>query len=915
MQKNLYKSKNFILFQNKIKILLNKLLIIIFFLLILGNYIFAQEVDSTNNEQFLQNIENFNFLNEIYLNDTTLDETILSDSILNDTIRKDTLEIKIPPRAKSEFEYPVHYSCDLKGKLDFVVQKAYLYNNANVSYDQINLISDYMEMDFEKKEVLSHGIYDSTNNTIRGKPIFKEGEDEYHADTMRYNFKTKKGIVKNVSTKLDEGFLYGGTTKIQENKHIHIVDGKFTTCDNPDCPHFYFRLIKAKVIPKDKIISGPTYLVIADVPTPLGLPFGIFPNNNEGHSGILIPTFGNEAARGFYLNRGGYYFAINDRLDLTIVGDIYSKGSWAVSANSNYKVRYKFDGFLSAKYSKNITGYKNIPGYTNRQEYEFVWRFNQDAHFRPNTNFSADVNMRSSKFNAYNAYQANDVLEGQQTSSISYSRNFPNTPFNLSFALRHNQTNKTGTIDFTLPDVSFSMNRIFPFKRKIQKGGENWYEKIGISYTMNLTNRIRTNENSFFTIPLDSITNGISHRIPISTSIKFLKYTTLTPNFTYNERWYIKTMQKNWISDPNDTIKLGYVEQLYRTGFNRAWDFNAGISWTTQIYGMFQFLGNTALKAMRHVFTPTLSFNYVPDLSKPKYKMYNDYYQIQYNLTTQQYDTISYVYAKFEGLPYGGPPRSGSGLLSIDLGNNLELKVKNKDKKDTVNIDKKIKLLESFSINTSYNAFIDSLRWSPINISGRTKIAVFDINARATLDPYGFVKNDYGQLVRINKWSYFINTSNHKIARLTSFYLTIGASLNPNAKTKDNNAASHYKEMYGKPTNYVDWDIPWDIRINYSFNYNKPYDTKNITQSLELSGSISITKKWRATVNTGYDFVRKEVTYTTIDITRDLHCWEATLNLRPFGTFRSYMFRINVKSSMLQDLKLKKERSWQDNER
>ncbi|MDR2835233.1 MAG: LPS-assembly protein LptD [Bacteroidales bacterium] len=865
--------------------------------------------------------DSINFPKDSIFNDENVNE-ILSDTLANDTInfsidtKNDSIKIHANPKKKSDFDAPVHYTFDQKGKLDFNNKKAYLYKNANVKYENINLTADYMEMDFDKKEVFANGFYDTVNNKVSGKPVYKDGEEEYVADSIRYNFNTKRGLVKNVSTKLDDGYLYGQTTKIYENKHVHILSGKYTTCDNPDCPHFYFRLSKAVVIPNDKIVSGPVYMVIEEIPTPLALPFGFFPNTDGGHSGIVIPNFGDEQRRGFFLQNGGYYFNISERFDLTLLGDIYSKGSWGVSARANYKFRYKFNGYFSAKVNTNKFGYKGLPNYETNRLYEVIWKFNQDPKRRPNSTFSADVNISSSKFNKNNSYNSNDFMTSNQQSSISYSHNFENTPFNLSAAFRHTQNNNTGTINFTLPDVVFSMSKIYPLKRKIQKGGQKWYENIGLSYTMNLTNRIKTNENSFFTIPFDSITNGISHKIPISTSIKLFKYTTLTPNFTYNERWYIKSMEKNWIDTSFTSTVPGYVESNYKSGFSRAWDYNAGVNWTTQIYGTFQFLGKSKLKAIRHVFTPTVSFNYVPDLSKPKYKMYDDYYQIRYNNSTGQYDTVSYMYGHFEGLPYGGPSQHGSGLVTFDLGNNLELKLKgtNKNPNDTVTpVDKKVKLLESFSVNTSYNLFADSLRWSPINISARTRITLFDISFRTTLDPYGFQFNDYGSPERINKWSYNTSTSNHKILRLTSMYITVGFSLNPKSKKNNSNTAQHYQEMYGQPIIYADWSIPWDVQINYSFNYNKPYNDVTITQSLNISGSVSITEKWKATVSTGYDFVRKEITYTTIDITRDLHCWEASLNMRPFGAYKSYMFQINVKAAMLQDLRLKKQKTWYDN--
>jgi hypothetical protein len=599
-------------------------------------------------------------------------------------------------------------------------------------------------------------------------------------------------------------------------------------------------------------------------------------------------------------------------VDLTLLGDIYTKGTWGIGANVNYKWRYKFDGYFNAKYKHNVLGYSGIPGYQTGHDYSIIWRFNQDQHFRPNSTFSADVNISSSKYKLNNEFYSDAAMTSTQSSSISYTRNFANTPFNLSAAFRHTQNNQTGRIDFNLPDVTFSMSQVYPFKRKVQKGGQKWYEQIGIAYTTTGTNRIKTNENSFLTIPADSITNGISHRIPVSTTIKLFKYTTLRPNFTYNERWYFKSMTKQWV---DTSTTGGYVESLYKPGFNRVWDYSAGVNWSTQLFGTYQFLpfivNLLRIKSFRHMFTPTVGFNFVQDLSKPKFKMYDNYFQIRYSPTTGQYDTIPMLYAHFEGLPYGGPGNSGAGLITFNLDNNLELKIKNKNSKDTLSDDKKVKLLDNLSINANYNIFADSLNWSPININARTHIALFDINFRTTLDPYGFQYNGDSP-VRINQWAYKVNTSDHKIVRLTSMYFTVGASLNPKAKNTDK-TVRHYKEVYGQPVLYADWDVPWDVHLDYSFNLSKPYNRITLTQSINASGSVSLTQKWKVTVSTGYDFIRKEITYTTLEITRDLHCWEASLNLRPFGTYKSYEFQINVKSSMLQDLKYKKAKTWYDN--
>jgi len=828
--------------------------------------------------------------------------------IVDDTIKTQTKVDSIPIKKSSmSFDYPVYYDAEDSLLFDFVAQKAYLYGKAVVIYEDINMSAEYIQMDFDNNEVFAHGLTDSAGNTY-GKPVFKEGEEEFVADTVRYNFKTKKGIIKEVMTEFEGAFLHGSKTKLQENKDVHMIDGKFTTCDLAH-PHYYFSISKAKVIPDDKLVSGPAYLVIEDVPTPLGIPFGFFPNKKGSTSGILIPEFGNEENRGMFLRNGGYYWAVNDYLDLTFLGDIYSKGSWGLSLLSNYKVRYKFNGHLNVKFNRNMTGYQDV----NRQVTDLFavnWKFTQDPKALPNMTFAADVNMSSANFDKYNSYSLNNYMSSNKQSSISLSKIFPNSPFSLTAAIRHNQNNNTKAITLTAPDLSFNMNRIYPFKRKVKVGESKIYEKIGIAYSMNLTNKINTTDTTFFDINFDDMINGISHKIPISTSAKFLKYTTITPTFNYNERWYFKDMYKFWDFE-NESDTIGFLNSNYNSGFSRVWDYSASLNWSTQLYGTFNFKRGK-LKALRHVLSPAISFSYAPDFGKPKYKYYDDYYRIQYNGTTGQYDTVSYYYSRFEGLPYGAPARGGAGSFNINLGNNLEMKVRNS--KDTTKADQKVKLLESFNLSSSYNIMADSLNWSPIAVSARTRVKLLDLNFNANLDPYAVVEDAYGGSgVRINKLAKNINK---QFLRLTT--LNFSASVSLNSKVGESKAPvsqdkDPYNVLYGYPNDYVDFNIPWNVRISYSLRYAKPYFESRTTQTLNVFGDFNLTPKWKISFNTGYDFEKNKVTPTTIDIYRDLHCWEASLHLVPFGQHKSYMFQINVKADMLKDLKLAKRRSWFDN--
>ena len=885
------KSKNFIL----LKKYLHKLLFVVSAIFVANTSVFpqvthVQDTTKTSSETLLQT-------------DTAQN---ITDSLpaVPDSLHVDT--IAIPNFGKSkhskskDFDVPVYYNSDDSLLNDMKNRKAFLYGNAVVKYEDMTINAAFIEVDLDKKEVYAYGRTDG--DSIVGKPEFNQGDETFVADTIRYNFNSKKGIIKNVTTVYDGAYLIGGKTKLHENKHIHMTHGKFTTCDLPD-PHFYFNLSKAIVIPDDKIISGPANLVVEDVPTPIGIPFGFFPNKKGGTSGIIIPEFGDEENRGFFLRNGGYYWAINDYVDLTVLGDIYSKGSWGAGMIMNYKLRYKFNGSLSFKYNRNLFGYRGLSNFSASNQYALRWKFTQDSKANPNSTFSADVNMSSTDYDKYNSYNVNNYMTSTKQSSVSYSYVFPNTPLSMSVALKHSQNSNTGSIDLTLPEFAFNMSRIYPFKRKKAVGKSRFYEKISIAYTMNATNKIRTNDADFFNIPYDSITNGIIHRIPINASFKLFKYTSLTPSFNYNERWYFKRFSKQW----NDSENL--LETDYASTFARVWDYNASLSWSTTIYGMFNFRKGK-VKALRHVFSPNVSFSYVPDFGKEKYKYYGTYSRVMYNNSTGQYDTVSNMYSMFEGLPYGTPNKGGSGTVNITLGNNLEMKLRNL--KDTTKDNMKIKLLESFNISTNYNIFADSLRWAPISITARTRIKVVDISFNTTLDPYAIAQNEYGTYQRINKA--LVKTNGH-LVRMTIGYLTVGFSLNSKARDKKiaEQQESLYDIIYGYPNSYVDFNVPWNLRVSYTFRYTKPYDEMKITQTLNVSGELNITKKWKISVATGYDFEAKKMSPTTIDIYRDLHCWEMSLHVVPFGQHKSYAFQINVKASMLQDLKLNKRRSWFDN--
>lgn len=845
--------------------------------------------------------------------DTTInkvDTLNLTDGtkIAIDSLSEDTTKVTVVKKG-SRVDAPVQYTASDSMIFNIKEQKVYLYNAAQINYKEIELKADYIEINFGKDEAYAAGVKDSSGKEV-GKPHFKDGGDEFTAQTLRYNFKTKKGIIKGVITEQSGGFLHSERTKRLGDGNVCLKNGLYTTC-SLDHPHFYVNLTKAKVIPKDKIISGPAYLVIEDVPIPLGIPFGFFPNKKGNKSGILLPEYGEEQMRGFFLKNGGYYFAISDYLELTLRGDIYSRGSWGSSLLSNYKKRYKYQGNISLSYSKMVTGEKELPNFNSTNTYWFKWSHNQDLKAHPNHSFSANVNLGSSSYNRYNTYNTNNRLQSSVQSSVSYSQRWPNSPFNLSANLRHSQNLLDSTVDLSIPELYFSMSRQTFFKSKKKSKKSTWYtnlyENIGISYSANFSNSIQTKEDKLFTDEtLHNFRNGLKHTIPVSTSLKIMKYFMLNPSLSYSERWYLKSTEKTWIPtqyQPTDTIN-GYLKADTINGFTRSGDYIVTIPLTTKLYGFFQSRNpNAKIMALRHMLTPSVSYSYRPDYSRSQF----GYYQ------TVQKDALggTETYSKFNNGIFGSPPSGKYGAINLNIGNNLEMKVKSA--KDTITGTKKISILESLSFGSSYNMALDSMKWSNINVQGRTTLfKILSINFGGIIDPYAY--DTIGRKLKVSQWK-----QNKKIGRLISGNLSTGFSLNSDGlkqKPRENqsDAAKQAALVAGLPDNYldyyVDFKVPWTFRVDLNLYYNsiysnETYSFKNtLTKALTFSGDINITEKWKFSYSTGYDIKTRKFTYTSFNFYRDLHCWEMRLSWIPFGTYRSYSFQINVKSSVLQDLKL-----------
>lgn len=846
------------------------------------------------------------------------------------SLEADTLTA--PTQPDSPLSDPVFSNAEDSIRYSIDGQKVYLYGNAVVTYQNIELQAAYISFNMATNVVFARGMPDSTGLMV-GKPIFKEGEQTFRMDSMFYNFDTKRAKISGIITEEGGGFLHSRETKLMEDRTINVLGGKFTTCD-ADHPHFYIAITKAKALPNKSIISGPAYLVIADVPFPLAIPFGFFPNTTNRASGIIMPRYGEENQRGFFISDGGVYLGISDHIDMHITGSIYSKGSWSFNTRSAYRMRYRYSGSFAFALSENVLGEKGLEGYSKSQSYSLRWNHSQDPKANPNSTFQAGVNFSSPNFNRFNANSINDFHSNSLNSSISYSKVWPGTPFSFSASMNHSQNNRDSSITLGLPRASLTMTRIFPFKPKNLIGPPAWYHKIGLSYSTSFDNSIATKTDRLFTAQsLRQFRNGMKHDIPISTSFNLFKYITVSPSASYTEYWYLRTMEKRMDHELNRLV-TDTVE-----GFARAYQFNTGVSASTKLFGMFIFNQNSYVQAIRHVLTPSISLGYRPDFSHPRFGFfrdlpsdlpdfnyirdwenlgfYRDFYEREPGRTTR--------YSIFEQGVYGGPGGGQSGTIGFSLGNNLEMKVRSRS--DTT--DTKVKILESLNFSTSYNLLADSLNLSPISVSGRTTLfGTLSINFGGTLDPYAL--DEQGRV-----FHQFHFKEHNSPVRLTSARVSFGYSFSggkagngdagdsnrsPDGATftTDGDATSPedmaFRQSLGSThEEYVDFSVPWSLRADYSFNYRKPGHVQSVNQSLTFSGDLSLTPKWRIGFSSGLDIKNMQLTTTSLNFYRDLHCWAMRLTVVPIGTFRSFSFQINVKSAVLQDLKLTRRSSHLDN--
>lgn len=823
------------------------------------------------------------------------------------------------PATASEnvIKFPINYTAEDSLRISLGIKRVYLFNSSDVKYDNIELQSFNVELDIDKSEIFAFGALDSLGKPT-GKPVFTDRDDKFESDTLRYNFKTKKGRIIGVRTEQEGGYLHGRITKKQENDHIHVRGGKYTTCDHPE-PHFYIGMSRAIVIPGEKVISGPAHLVIEDIPLPLVLPFGFFPNKQGRSSGVIFPSYGEEVTRGFFLQELGYYFALSDYYDLKITGDIYSLGSWRLTGGSNYTRRYKYNGSLEISFATNIIGEPTLVNYEKRQDYSIRWRHAQDRKANPYSTFSGNIDFKSSRFNKLTSVNPDIFAQNTSNSSVSYNKLWPGSPFSLNANARATQNFSTRKTQLNLPSLSFNMARQYPFRKAGATGGQKWYDNIEFSYSASLDNRINTFDSLLFTKEawLES-QHGFKHDIPLRSNFKLFNFINITPGVSYSGVLYTSRIEKTWDPDyvnPVSMETVGRVETdtIYGLQYAHSLNPNFSVSMAPNIYGMFQFR-KTKVEAIRHVMTPSVGFSFVPDMKN----LFPNYYREVQRDTTGRMETYS-IYAN--GI-YGTPSfRGRSGNISFGLGNNLEMKLRTPD--DTVSTSKKVKLLDRLNFSGSYNLFAEQFHWSNINMTGSNTFLdnKMSISFGANFDPYALDENYRRH--NVLEW-----TQNRRIARLTNANLSLNTRFQSGASKSTpppESPVSGPKEgilahMDGIPDpsiflydTYVDFDVPWSINLSYSINYSKPGRESNIVQTLSFSGDLSLTPKWKITYSSGYDFQRNEFTMTSISINRDLHCWEASARIVPFGTLKSYSFLIRVRSSVLQDLKYQKQKSWYDN--
>lgn len=809
------------------------------------------------------------------------------------------------------------------------LNNAYLYGNGTVEYQDFRLNSAEVRMELDSSTVYASGLRDSLG-TLSSTPVFKDKSGEYESETMKYNFKTQRGYITGVITEQQEGYLTGERAKRVEDGSFYVEGGKYTTCDDHEHPHFYFQLTKAKVRPKKDVVTGPAYVVLADVPLPLALPFGYFPFSEKYSSGIIFPSLGEDYSRGFYLRDGGYYFAINDNIDLALRGEIYSRGSWGVSGHTNYAKRYKFNGSFDISYLTTIYGEKGSPDYSKATNFQVLWNHTQDAKANPNLNFSASVNFATTGYNRndLNSYYNSSFTENTKSSTVNLTYRFPASKWSISATANIAQRTQDSTLAVSFPNLNITMTQTAPFKRKKRSGAERWYEKIRLSYSGQFQNSLTSRQDEFFHKNIiKDWRNGFKHSVPISATFSLFKYLNLSPSIQLNDRMYTSKVRRQWDTQASREI------QDTTNGFYNLFDFNAAMSFDTKVYGFWKplkFMGDK-IQMVRHVLTPTVSFNWHPDFGAPGWGGY-DYYMMTDQLGNQR--RIDYSYFN-QGI-FGVPGRGKNGSVSLMLANNLEMKVKS-DRDSTGT--RKISLIENLTLSQSYNFAADSLRLSPMQANIMLRLFKnFNLNLNTTWDPYVYKLNEYGTPTMVDRYRWQEHKGWMRLSSAgTSFTYTFNNDTFKRKKKDSNNSdeegydeddgeeeAENFAATAARRRNrgndkeksesdadgYEKWNFPWSVSVNYSVSYG--YGDFNVdrmeymgrwNQNLSLSGNVRPTKNWNFSFTASYNFELKKIAYMNCSISRDLHCFTMSASFVPVGPYKSYNFHIAVKASMLKDLK------------
>jgi lipopolysaccharide export system protein LptA len=830
--------------------------------------------------------------------DTTREQINITQTTTADTITSAAADTVAIP--KSDIETRIQYTCRDSIRMSMAEQRVYLYGNAKVVYGNRNIEAEYLIINWVLNEVSAYGKTDSLGKVI-GRPVFKEGADMYVADSIRYNMKSGKGIIKGIVTRQGDGFIHGGPVK-RTPEAIYVKHALYSTCDLPH-PHYSINASKLKVIPGDKVVTGPFHMEIMGIPTPLGLPLGFFPVTRRAKSGIIFPNIGETRTRGFFIQNGGYYWAVNDYVGVKFLGDLYANKSYRVAQSTTYLKRYSYSGMINANYSSTKENF--VDSISPVKTMNFTWIHNQTAN-KP-SRFSANVNILSSKYYQTTSYNTTNLMTSSFNSSVSWAKTFRNSPFSLNVAVQQNQNVATKTMEVTAPNVGLTMNRVYIFKKKTSAGNK-WYEKINISYTgagkyvfkntiirNNLDNTIDTDTLKNLRTILDNGQWDVVNTIPISTTFKLLKYFNLNPSLNGQVYFYDRSFSRSY----DAATKRVQTDTSF--GFKAAYSWNFSTTLSTRLYGTYQ-LNNKVMKAIRHTAIPSVSYTYRPDFSDEKYGFYSHYQ----DSTGKQYRTYNFPIAGAGG---GGV----QNMMSFNIVNTLEGKVRNR--KDTTGTAafKNIKLIENFSVSGAYNFTADSCQWSPFTANVSTRLLEkLSIVFTSVFDPYQYVSRRSSTTNEITGYTRTAK-ANANFLSLVSYNLGLNTSLNPKAKggaiaNSNPNYIPGVIQTMGAP--YVDFSIPWNLTLGYSLSFNKTLIQKQFTNSLQISGDVKVSDNWKLVFRSGYDFDKQSIIeYTSIQVYRDLHCWQMSLNLIPFGQRQSFMFTLNAKSSLLRDLKINKQNS------